>query len=161
MPTDSSADRYSDDEGYQAGIKDLLAWDGQLAQDSTAALKYVYWREQLVEDHGKEAVAEAAEIITNLSASYGGEDHALELSEGQLAAALQSLSGAMAKLKQDWGSYDAVYGDKFRVGRDESHGQSAAAVGTELVRCGASVTRVKRKTTRAGAVAARHRLRLS
>lgn len=112
-------DSFSDDTGYQAGIKDLLVWNGDLTRDSTAALKYVYWREQLVEDHGKEAVNEAVEIITNLSASYGGEDHELKLSSDQLGAALQSLSGAMEKLKEHWGSYDAKYGDKFRVGRDD------------------------------------------
>ncbi len=112
-------DDFGDDEGYQTGIKDLLAWDGDLAHDSTAALKYVYWREQLVKDHGKEAVDQADEIITDLAASYGRAKQELNLSEGQLAAALQSFSGAMAKLKQDWGSYDAAYGDKFRVGRDD------------------------------------------
>ncbi len=42
-----------DDEGgdilrlnsnYTAGIKDILSWDGELRRDSTAALKYYYWR---------------------------------------------------------------------------------------------------------------------
>jgi len=112
-------DSYSDDEGYQSGIKDLLAWDHQLARDSTGALKYVYWRDQLVADHGNEAVNQAAQTITNLEASYGGPKRKLDLSEDQLAAALESLSNAMAKLREDWNSYDAVYGDKFRVGRDD------------------------------------------
>ncbi len=112
-------DDFSDDEDFQAGIKDLLAWNGELSKDSTAALKYVYWREQLVEDHGKEAVEEADRMITNLEATYGGAKRELELGDDQLGAALQSLSGAMAKLKEHWGSYDAVYGDKFRVGRDD------------------------------------------
>ena len=110
---------YADDTGYQAGIKDLLAWNGDLARDSTAALKYAYWREQLIKDHGKEAVADAVEMITNFSASYGGEKKELKLTGGQMGAALQSLSAAMAKLKDHWGSYDAKYGDRFRVGRDD------------------------------------------
>lgn len=35
------------------------------------------------------------------------------------AMPLISLSNAMSRLKQHWGSYDSVYGDKFRVGCDD------------------------------------------
>jgi acyl-homoserine lactone acylase PvdQ len=54
-----------DDEGgdilrlnsnYTAGMKDILSWDGGLRRDSTAALKYYYWRKQLVEDYGAESI---------------------------------------------------------------------------------------------------------
>ena len=112
-------DSYRDDQGYQAGIKDLFSWDLNLARDSTGALKYIYWREQLVADHGQEAIDNAEREITDLAASYGSPQKPLELSEDQLGAALLSLSKAMAKLRQDWGSFEAVYGNKFRVGRDD------------------------------------------
>ena len=46
----------SDDESYAAGIADVLAWSGDLLADATGALKYYYWRRQLVEDYGSETI---------------------------------------------------------------------------------------------------------
>jgi acyl-homoserine lactone acylase PvdQ len=119
MADQKFGDTLASDPGYQAAIKDLSAWDGDLDHDSSAALKYTYWRQQLVADHGADAVQAADEIITNLQASFGGPRHELQLSDAELNAAVESLAGAMQELKADWGSYDAVYGDKFRVGRDD------------------------------------------
>jgi len=119
MAHEELGDAFADDEGYQAGIKDLLSWDQQLARDSTGGLKYVYWREQLLEDYGRETIDEVDRIITALERATGAEPVKLEFSQEQLGAALASLRNAMAKLKSHWGSWDATYGDKFRVGRGD------------------------------------------
>lgn len=104
---------------YATGIKDLRSWDCELRRDSTAALKYYYWRRQIVEDHGDEAVSEAAGRIDYYPAALGKPAPEVDLSEDELAAAADSLALAMAKLKSDHGSLNATYGDTFRVGRDD------------------------------------------
>ncbi|TKJ38962.1 MAG: hypothetical protein CEE38_04505 [Planctomycetes bacterium B3_Pla] len=85
-----------------------------------AALKYYYWRKQIVEDHGTEAVSEAAGRIDYFLAALGKPAPEVDLSDDELAAAADSLASAMAKLKADHGSLDATYGDTFRVGRDDT-----------------------------------------
>jgi len=112
-------DFHRSDPDYAAAIKDLRSWDWELRRDSTAALKYYYWRRQIVEDHGAEAVSEAAGRIDYYLAALGKPAPEVDLSDGELAAAADSLASAMAKLKADHGSLDATYGDTFRVGRDD------------------------------------------
>ena len=105
---------------YTIGIKDLRSWDGQLRRDSTAALKYYYWHKQIIEDHGAEAVSDAASRIDYYLAALGKPAPEIDLSEDELEAAADSLASAMAKLKEDHGSLNATYGDTFRVGRDDT-----------------------------------------
>jgi len=105
---------------YAAGIKDLRSWDCKLRRDSTAALKYYYWRKQIMEDHGVEAVSEAASRIDYYLAALGKPAPEVDLSDDELAAAADSLASAMTKLKSDHGSLNATYGDTFRVGRDDT-----------------------------------------
>jgi acyl-homoserine lactone acylase PvdQ len=104
---------------YIAGIKDLRSWDGELRRDSTAALKYYYWRKQIIEDYGAETVSEVAGRIDYYLAALGKPAPDVDLNDDELGAAVDSLASAMAKLKADHGSLNATYGDKFRVGRDE------------------------------------------
>ena len=103
---------------YNAGIKDILSWDGELLRDSTAALKYYYWRKQLIEDYGAETVSDAAGRIDYYLAALGKPAPEINLSDDELGAAKDSFALAMAKLKSDHGSLNATYGDTFRVGRD-------------------------------------------
>lgn len=110
---------HATDADYNAGIKDLLSWNCELRPDSTGALKYYYWRKQLVEDHGDEAVNAVAARITDLMAAMGKPETPVTLSDEELSAAADSFAAAMPRLKQDYGALDAVYGDKFRVGRDD------------------------------------------
>jgi len=104
---------------YTAGIKDILSWDGELRRDSTAALKYYYWRKQLVEDYGTETVSDAARRIDYYLAALGKPAPEINLSYDELGSAADSFASAMAKLKADHGSLNATYGDTFRVGRDD------------------------------------------
>ena len=105
---------------YVEAVKDLRSWDGQLRRDSTAALKYYYWRRQIIEDYGDETVSEAAGRIDYYLAALGKPTPEVDLSDDELAAAADSLGSAMAKLKSDHGSLNATYGDTFRVGRDDT-----------------------------------------
>jgi acyl-homoserine-lactone acylase len=111
---------HQSDADYVVGVKQLLAWDGELRGDSQAALKYYYWRRQLVEDHGAQAVADAARRIDYYLAALGKTAPTIELSDEELEAAADSFAKAMTRLKTERGSLAATYGDAFRVGRDES-----------------------------------------
>ena len=110
---------HQSDSDYATGIEEMLSWDGQLRRDSGAALKYYYWRKQLVEDHGAEAVSYAASQIDYFLGALGEPVPEIGVGDMELEAAADSFAGAMAWLKADHGSLEAVYGDTFRVGRDE------------------------------------------
>jgi len=110
---------HQSDADYVAGTKELLSWDGALRHDSRAALKYYYWRRQLVEDHGADAVSDAARRIDHFLAALGKPAPPIEISDVEFQAAADSFASAMARLKAERGSLDATYGDTFRVGRDE------------------------------------------
>ncbi len=110
----------ADNADYTAGIKDILAWDLEVRRDSTGALKYFYWREQLVADYGSDTMEEVEGAIDgNRLRALGKAEPMPTLSDEQLSGALRSFVSALAKLKADFGSLDAVYGDKFRVGRGD------------------------------------------
>ena len=110
---------HQSDPDYVAGIKDLLSWDGELRHNSTAALKYYYWRKQLVEDYGAAEVSDAARRIDYHLAALGGPAPEIDISNMELEAAADSFASALARLRADHGQLDAIYGDTFRVGRDD------------------------------------------
>jgi len=103
---------------YAAALKDLLSWDGGSRRDSTGALKYYYWRKQLIQDHGRDEVSAAARRIDQHLSALGKPAPPPALSDEELEAALASVCPAMDQITADHGSLDAVYGDVFRVGRD-------------------------------------------
>jgi acyl-homoserine lactone acylase PvdQ len=108
------------DTDYAAGIKDILAWNGELRHDSTGALKYYYWRKQLYDDYWDDSMAPVlARQIDNLLAPFGKPEPELITDDDQLKAVVDSFAKAMANLRAAHGSLDAVYGDVFRVGRDD------------------------------------------
>ncbi len=111
---------HQSDADYAAGMKEVLAWDGELRHDSKAALKYYYWRKQIVEDYGADTVADAARRIDYYLAAMDKPAPAIDLSDEEIQAAANSFASAMARLKADRGSLDATYGDMFRVGRDDA-----------------------------------------
>ncbi|NIA15950.1 MAG: hypothetical protein GWP08_17950 [Nitrospiraceae bacterium] len=104
---------------YVAGMDDLLAWNRELRRDSPGALKYYYWRKQLTKDYGEQKMGSVANRISALMTPLGQPAPDVTLNEEELQAAAASFESAMATLKSDHGSLDAVYGDTFRVGRDD------------------------------------------
>ncbi len=105
---------------YAAGIKELFAWDMEMRRDSAAALKYSYWLKQLRSTLGKEGVAALyGKVNQHYNITIGGGAVAYALRTPTKAAIVQAFAEAMAALREDYGKLSAVYGDKFRVGRDE------------------------------------------
>ncbi|MBI2423350.1 MAG: penicillin acylase family protein [Candidatus Hydrogenedentes bacterium] len=103
---------------YAAGMDDILKWDLRLAPDSTGALKYFYWRQQILADHGEDSVKLAADAFDQFyNQASGAPLTQPEMGDEEKTAALESFANAMAAQKKEFG-LEAVYGDKFRVGRD-------------------------------------------
>jgi acyl-homoserine lactone acylase PvdQ len=100
-------------------LADVLSWDQALASDSTGGLKYTYWREQLLADHGMNTVAEMAGGIDDWYGAVRGHVQAIDVSPDELESMVSSFAKAMDRLEKNHGSLDATYGDRFRVGRDE------------------------------------------
>ncbi len=107
-------------EGYGAAVAEVLEWNGELAHASKAALKYAYWREQLEDDHGADVMNPIISKVDQLRTALGDAEEPLDLEPEQLEAALGSFVNALVKITRDFGSLDATYGDRFRVGRGDA-----------------------------------------
>lgn len=104
---------------YLQGLKDLRAWDRRLAADSTGALKYVYWRDEIARELPEEALEALMERIDHYRVALGGPRRALDLGEDDLRQLALTFASAMTRMRTERGSLNGVYGDVFRVGRDE------------------------------------------
>lgn len=110
---------YANNADFQAGMADILAWNLEERRYSTGALKYYYWRKQLLSDYGAgtmgdvtRAVDQSYKVVTGApytKAPLGGDER---------MAALDSFANAMAALRRDFNTIDVAWGEVFRVGRD-------------------------------------------
>ena len=101
-------------------LEEIFSWDGKLAASSSAALKYAYWRRQMVEDHGADWARElAATVDDHYSVVLGEQPRPIAASAVQLHGALTSYVSALKRIVLEHGSANILYGDAFRVGRDE------------------------------------------
>ncbi|MCF6285412.1 MAG: penicillin acylase family protein [Candidatus Hydrogenedentes bacterium] len=114
-------DIFSDDPDYVAGMKDILAWNLEERRDSTAALKYNYWRKQLVADLGADTMNQVRKTVDQYYKSATGEAYEKWLlDEGEETTALESFVNAMETLRSDFDSIDVTWGERFRVGRGDT-----------------------------------------
>jgi acyl-homoserine-lactone acylase len=103
--------------GYAHALEELQTWDLQLARDSMGGLRYYYWREAIAQAEGGSAI-EAA-IDQHYRIVQSNQDFTEPaLSAEQMKTLTGALAAAAEKLEAEFG-LDAVYGDKFRVGRGE------------------------------------------
>ncbi|MBI4325490.1 MAG: penicillin acylase family protein [Chloroflexi bacterium] len=111
---------YRSDHDYQAGLQSILAWNGSSEADSAAALKYYYWRQALNQLLREQAARELnARINDFMAVLHKGKGKADPLNEAQNKALVKALQSGMALMRQNHGGIDAVFGDVFRVGRDD------------------------------------------
>lgn len=113
---------YDDNSAYQAALEELRAWRSgphalELHRASAAALKYYYWREQVAKTR------EGRDIDDAIDQHYRIVQSTAEFTEPELTSAqervmLAALVDALEELDAEFG-LEAVYGDKFRVGRDD------------------------------------------
>lgn len=103
--------------GNEASAAPVIAWDGQLHQDSVPALRYAYWRMELdLSDAGK---ALKAHIDDHYAIVEDRAPRSLQLTDADKALVRNSWGAAMQRLQHDLGTLDAPWGQVFRVGRDD------------------------------------------
>jgi acyl-homoserine-lactone acylase len=101
---------------WGAAADDLAGWDHSLAPDSTGALKYFLWKEQL---EASGFPAEQARVISDLRAALGESVPLPELDEAGLRQLWDAFVTAMEKSQASGGGPQVRYGDVFRVGRGD------------------------------------------
>jgi acyl-homoserine lactone acylase PvdQ len=89
-----------------------------MRRDSKGALKYYYWRTELLENASEEVSREITAVIDFLRAPLGEVRRQRSLARRHWRALIAAVAPAMRRLREEHGSLDAVWGDKFRVGRD-------------------------------------------
>jgi len=118
---DQFGEDHAEHPHYTAAIEDVLAWDNRNDRASTGALKYWYWRRQLVDDYGEEVVQAVADRIDQWYNVVSGEEYTdPQLTDIERQSAATSFANAMDRLVAEMGALDAVWGDKFRVGRGDN-----------------------------------------
>jgi acyl-homoserine lactone acylase PvdQ len=99
----------AEDDTYREFLSALLGFDGFATKESSAALKYYYWREALWSS------IEINDIVAMLEAQGAGGS----LSREMQTAFLSGIDAAMAAMLEDYGSMDLVLGDVFRITRGQ------------------------------------------
>jgi acyl-homoserine lactone acylase PvdQ len=98
-------------------LAELLAWDGRLQKDSTAALKYYYWRAALHDSDGGTALRER--VDDHYSVVTGRAPAPPVLSDADKDLVRNTWTQAMSTMQEQFGERNPVWGDVFRVGRDD------------------------------------------
>jgi acyl-homoserine-lactone acylase len=109
---------FRDDADYQAGLSDLLGWNGYSTSESTGALKFYYWRQALRTRLGAGYRDLSSKLTDYMTALDRPREQAASLSDSELQTMNAALAEAMRMLKRDAGSPAATFGQVFRVGRD-------------------------------------------
>ncbi|MEX2327751.1 MAG: penicillin acylase family protein, partial [Pseudomonadales bacterium] len=111
-------DRLSEPE--MAAKAELLAWDGELRRDSSAAIKYAYFRFALAGSLSDEQHKALRDKIDQWYLIVTGDTPATVTLSGEDAKAISSaFSQGLTNLRDHFGTADVTYGDVFRVGRDD------------------------------------------
>ena len=103
-----------------AAIKALQAWDQELEATSSEALLFAVWREAL---QAEPVRARAGRIANSIDSWYsvisGEEPPPIELSQADAALLVAGFDQALTDIADDYGTLEATYGDRYRVGRDD------------------------------------------
>jgi acyl-homoserine lactone acylase PvdQ len=110
---------YKNDSDYQEGLREILSWNGRSDPDSKNALKYYYWRQGVKQILGA-AYRDLIEKLADYMEALGKPNQTREVvSDPELKALIAGLAQAMKTMRQNHNSLDVVYGQVFRVGRED------------------------------------------
>jgi acyl-homoserine lactone acylase PvdQ len=110
---------FREDPDYQAGLRDILSWDGYSHSDSRGALKYYYWRRAVRSALGSSYAVLVTNLADYMAALAKPKREATDASEAELKALAEGFSAAMKTMRSNHKSIDASYGEVFRVGRGD------------------------------------------
>lgn len=103
-----------------AALDEVREWNQELHRNSSAALKYAYFRFALAEnltDEEHKALREKIDQWYLIVKNQTPEPVALSDTEGEWIT--QAFKQGLSNIKDHFDDIDAVYGDVFRVGRDD------------------------------------------
>jgi len=104
---------------YEAGLREILAWNGRSDRDSRGALKFYYWKQEVRRILGP-AYAGLVEKLTDTMAALARPKAQSEApASAELEALSSGLAAAMKRMREYHGTLDVAYGSVFRVGRDD------------------------------------------
>lgn len=104
---------------YQAGLAEILAWDGRSEADSTGALKFYYWRQSLNRQGGRKSAELAGKFNDFMAVVERRAPKPVSLTPDEQKAMVAALTAGMAQMRQELGKIEARFGDVFRCGRDD------------------------------------------
>ena len=99
-----------------AELTEILGWDGQITKDSSAALKYYYWRAALDETEAGSAIRDL--VDDHYSIVEQRPPRAIELDDEQLATVRETWLNGLNRMLSDLGDTTQPWGRVFRTGRD-------------------------------------------
>lgn len=99
-----------------AELAEILAWDGQITKDGTAALKYYYWRNAL--DMAEEGAEIRRVVDDHLSIVEQRPPRPIVLNAKQLTVIRESWLSALDEMRAHFGDTRQPWGRVFRAGRD-------------------------------------------
>lgn len=108
------------DEATSQAKTEVLAWNGELHRESAAAVKYAYFRfalAELLSNEQHKALRDKIDYWYLVVLNQTPPPVALTAAD-RTAIATAFVNG-LENLRSHFGSLDVVYGDVFRVGRDE------------------------------------------
>ncbi len=103
----------------EAGLKGIQGWDGYANADSSGALKYYYWRRTLIAKMTPETHAALVAKVNDYLDLFGWSKPRAAVTDAEHRLMVDALEEGMKTMKSNHGSLAAVFGDVFRVGRDE------------------------------------------
>ena len=111
---------YQESGDYQAGLKGLFSWNGRSDADSQGALKFYYWRRAVREAMGQQKYPRFADAVADYMESVlKPRKQSDSIASEDLRVLAAAVNSAMQTMRGNHGSLDVVYGDVFRVGRDD------------------------------------------
>ena len=110
---------FKSDADYQAVLQGIQSWDGYSLASSSGALKFYYWRNSLTKKMPQEAYTALAGKVNDYLDLFGWSKPAAPIIEAEQKLLIEALAEAAKRMRTNHQNLNAVFGDVFRVGRDE------------------------------------------
>lgn len=118
------------DAPVSSELTELLDWDGQITRDSTAALKYYYWRTALNETEAGPGIRGI--VDDHYAIVEQRQPRPIELDDAQLVAVREAWLSGLDRMRADLGDTAQPWGRAFKTGRDGNGWPVGGGGGDEL-----------------------------
>ena len=99
-----------------AELTELFDWDGQITKDSTAALKYYFWRTALNETESGPGIRDV--VDDHYAIVEQRQPRPVELDDAQLTVVREAWESGLDRMRSELGDTAQPWGRVFKAGRD-------------------------------------------